>query len=292
MEYFRTPVKDLPSLSYGSSSSPQLDPPSSVEPLNRSANIFKSSPPAQDFQTLLPPHNIDFHSLTSSPPVVRVNQLETPKTQTKTSKTKREPQIFSPHVPKYTTQSPLRLKLHSSQAFKNALESQKRISKKPVPSKMLNKRSPLEVSINTKGHVSVQKLPLMPPHNSPNHLHNVRTALELLGEDSEEEISENLNENMKTPPRFSNLGSCDATAAFARSFTRTRELGKCSMFMFPSPRKSENHSVFVQHTPRTPKTPNNRRSIQDEIQTPPGAIFGYESIFGTGMTPFIGSAQR
>ncbi|KNC32752.1 hypothetical protein FF38_06331, partial [Lucilia cuprina] len=173
-----TPVKDIPSLSYGSSSSPQLDPPSSVEPQSRPVNIFRtphSTPNNRaDLNSLLPSTfpTVDFASLESSPPALHIPHYDTP-----TKKRKRveqslpkilRPQQSSHHHPSHTTRNGL----HSASAFKDALETQKSLRKVPIPAKKLKMRSPLEVNIDTKGRISVQQRPITPPNTDLRYQQN------------------------------------------------------------------------------------------------------------------------
>lgn len=107
--------------------------------------------------------------------------------------------------------------------------------------------------------------------------------------DEEDKVLE--DEVPRTPPRFGNLGNCDAAAAFAKTLARTRDHGNGSMFMFPlyNTPDSARLTSYLPCTPRLPSEPSDLdESALNGMMTPPGAVFTYENNAGlTGLTPFL-----
>lgn len=117
--------------------------------------------------------------------------------------------------------------------------------------------------------------------------------------DSDEECSDSVDLSERTPPRFSSLGSCDAATAFAKSLARTNDNGNGFMFLFPPVSTPDKHAQLTSYVPCTPRTPRiplpfDETSFSLQMQTPPGAMFPYDSpgnLYTTGMTPYLASAR-
>lgn len=121
---------------------------------------------------------------------------------------------------------------------------------------------------------------------------------DLLGESDTEDRDQYEDMLPKTPPRFGNLGSCDAATAFAKTLARSRDQGRGSLFMFPSYDTPDNARLtsYVPCTPRIPSEPSeiDASVLRNGVMTPPSAIYSYEhnSAF-TGLTPFlVGDQER
>lgn len=122
---------------------------------------------------------------------------------------------------------------------------------------------------------------------------------EVSDSDSDEEVSDSVNQCVKTPPRFSSLGSSDAATAFAKSIARTNDNGNGFMFLFPPVSTPDKHAQLTSYVPCTPRTPRapvlfDETSFSMQMHTPPGAMFPYDSPsnpYTTGMTPYLPSAR-
>lgn len=248
------------------------------------------------------------------------------------SKKRRSSHLSKPKLKRISEKEDCTNFMLSAHVFSKACEAQKTLLSVIPPSEraaqtedtVITKNLCFESRVDAKGRVSIISIgdarsPLTSythfdesrrPSNHPVYkkrkegkFYNIK---QLIGDqdldwDSENEEEHQRTENdipkiPKTPPRFGNLGSCDAAAAFAKTLTRSRNEGFGSLFMFPMYNTPDSTRI-TPYIPCTPRVPSEMNEFEEStfavnVMTPPGAIYTYEqNAMFTGLTPFLVNDQ-